>query len=114
MGHATLSTSLDDKAATRLRLIAKREGRSTSGTIASAVALYTMMPKELREALRLLAAEDPRFLSDVLNEMTAIAVERKFDLARRLVAESGEPVPELEGASEADLAEMALALAAKR
>jgi hypothetical protein len=110
MGHATLSTSLDEKAATRLRLIAKREGRSTSGIIASAVAL--MMPKELREALRLFAAEDPRFLADVLNEMTALAVERKFDLARRLVSESSEPVPGLDGASEADLAEMALALAA--
>jgi len=114
MGHATLSTSLDEKAAGRLRLIAKREGRSTSGMIASAVALYTMMPKELREALRLFAAEDPRFLADVLNEMTTLAVERKFDLARRLVSESSEPVPELAGASEADLAAMALALAAKR
>jgi hypothetical protein len=113
MSHATLSTSLDEKAATRLRLIAKREGRSTSGMIASAVALYTAMPKELREALRLYAAEDPRFLSAVLNEMTALAVERKFDLARRLVAESSEPVPDIEGASEADLAALSLALAAK-
>jgi hypothetical protein len=81
--------------------------------IASAVALYTTMPKELREALRLFAAEDRRFLSAVLNEITALAVERKFDLARRLVAESSGPVPDIESASEADLAEMSLALAAK-
>ena len=30
-----------------------------------------------------LAAEDPESFNNVLNEMTALAIERKFDLARR-------------------------------
>jgi hypothetical protein len=109
MAHATLSTSLDEGVAARLKVIAKREDRSTSNMIANAVALYTAMPKELREALKLFGTEDPDFLRVFLNEVTALAVERKFDLARREVARTTRPVA-VDDATEADIADMSLAL----
>jgi hypothetical protein len=113
MAHATLSTSIEESVATRLRSLARREDRSTSSLIANAVALYIAMPRELREALRTLAAEDAEFLHGVLNEMTALALERKFDLARRELAKSTKAVPELKDATEADIADMAVAIATK-
>jgi predicted transcriptional regulator len=113
MPHATLSTSVDESVATRLRVIAKREDRSTSSMIANALALYTLMPKEMREALRLFAAEDEHFLRAIINELTALTVERKFDFARRELSKSTKAVPELEDATEADIADMALAIATK-
>jgi hypothetical protein len=108
MPHATLSTSLEEGLAARLRTIARREDRSTSNMIANAVALYTAMPKELRETLRLFAVEDPDVLPTVLNEMTALAVERKFDLARRELSKTTKPAPT--DATDADIADMSLAL----
>jgi hypothetical protein len=113
MAHATLSTSVDADLAAQLRTVAKREDRSTSSMIASAIALYAQMPKELREALRLFAVEDEAYLRDVLNEMTTLAVERKFDFARRELARSTNPVPDLENASEAEIADAALAIVTK-
>jgi hypothetical protein len=113
MTHATLSTSVDTSLAERLKVAAKREDRSTSSMIASAIALYAQMPRELRDALRLFAIEDEAFLRDVLNEMTALAVERKFDFARRELTRSTRPVPELENASEAEIADAALAILMK-
>jgi predicted neuraminidase len=112
--HATLSTSVDERVATRLRVIAKREDRSTSSMIANALGLYTLMPKEMRETLRLLAAEDEAFLREVLNEMSVLAVRRKFDFARRELSKTTRTVAEMEGATEADIADMALAIGRKR
>ena len=114
MAHATLSTSLDDTIAERLKGLARREDRSTSSLIANAVALYTAMPKELRETLRLFASEDQDFLRAVLLEMTALAAERKFDLARRELVKTTSVVPELAEASDADLAELALKITSQR
>jgi predicted transcriptional regulator len=111
--HATLSTSVDERVATRLRDIAKREDRSTSSMIANALGLYTLMPKEMRETLRLFAGEDEAFLRDVLNEMSVLAVRRKFDFARRELSKTTRTVPEMEGATEADIADMALAIGRK-
>jgi hypothetical protein len=113
MSHATLSASLDDKVASKLRGLASREDRSMSSLIAGAIALYTSMPRELRESLRLFAAEDPDFLRDVLNEMTALAIERKFDLARRELAKTTKPIPELADATEAEIADLAVAMTTK-
>lgn len=109
MAHATVSTSIDESLVERLKVIARREDRSTSNTIANAVALYTAMPKELRETLRFFAAEDPETLRVVLHEMTALVVERKFDFAQRELAKTTAPV-DLSGATEADIADMSLAI----
>lgn len=113
MPHATLSTSVDERIATRLRIIAKREARSSSGMIANALSLYTLMPKEMRDALHFFAAEDEALLRDVLGEMAVVAVRRKFDLARRKLSESTAHVPDAEKATDADLADMAEALTVK-
>ena len=110
MPHATLSTSVDDRIATRLRIIAKREARSSSGMIANALSLYTLMPKEMRDALHLFAAEDEALLRDVLDEMAVVAIRRKFDLARRKLSELAARVPGMEKATDADVADMAVAL----
>ena len=108
MPHATLSTSVDERVATRLRVIAKREDRSASSMIAGALSLYTVMPKEMREALRLFAAEDDAFLREVLTEMAAIAVRRKFDFARRELSKTTAPVS-IEGMAESDIADSDIA-----
>jgi predicted transcriptional regulator len=112
MASVSLSTSVGKSLAAQLEIIAKREDRSTSRMIANAIAHYAQMPTELRETLRLLAVEDETFLRDVLNEMTAHAIERKFDFARRELARSTQAVPELEDASEAEIADAAFAIMA--
>jgi hypothetical protein len=71
------------------------------------------MPRELRETLRLLEVEDETFLRGVLNKMTALATERKFDFARRELARSTHAVAGLEDGSEAEIADAALAIVAK-
>jgi predicted transcriptional regulator len=113
MSHATLSTSVDERIAARLKIIAKREARSSSGMIANALSLYTLMPKEMRDALHLFAAEDETLLRDVLGEMAVVAVRRKFDFARRKLSESTARAAEVEKAADADLAELAVALTVK-
>jgi len=112
MASVTLSTSVGKSLAAQLKIIAKREDRSTSRMMANAIVLYAQMPREPRETPRLLAVEDETFLRDVLNEMTALAIERKFDFARRELVRSTAPVPELENAGEAEIADAALAIAA--
>ena len=111
MSHATLSTSVDERVANRLRILAKREDRSASSMIANALLLYTLMPKEMRDALRLFAAEDEAFLKEVLTEMTVMAVRHKFDFARQQLSTTTAPVTGVEDATESETADMAIAIA---
>ena len=110
MAHASLSTSVDEKVATRLRVLAKREARTSSSMIANALSLYTLMPREMRDSLHLFAAEDETLLREVLSEMAAIAVRHKFEFARRELSKAMPAIDGLEGASDADIAEMAVAM----
>jgi hypothetical protein len=112
MAHASLSTSVDAEVATRLRVLAKREARTSSSMIANALALYTLMPREMRDSLHLFAAEDETLLRTVLNEMAAIAVRHKFEFARRELSKSMPEINGLGAASDTDIAEMAVAMTA--
>jgi hypothetical protein len=101
---ATISTNLDDAVATKAREIAHREHRSISNLVANAVAVFTDMPKELRDTLLELRAEnDDAQLQEFVREMSALAARTQFDLAtRRLVAE-GPSFAELADADEMDI-----------
>jgi predicted transcriptional regulator len=88
---AKISTKLDDATAVRAREIAQREHRSMSNHVANAVAVFTDLPKDLRDALLgLRAVNDGAQLRALTHELSALAARARFDLAARdLANESG-------------------------
>ena len=108
---ATISANLDDATAGRAREIALREHRSMSNLVANAVAVFTDLPKDLRDALlELRAAADPAELKTLTREWSALAAKAKFNLTtRQLVSERKFPA-KLGDADDIDLLEAATSL----
>lgn len=108
---ATISTNLDDDVAARAREIARREHRSLSNLVANAVAVFTDLPKELRDALlELRSANDAAQLGAFTHEMSALAAKARFDLATRRLIEERKFPPELGEGDDIDLLEAATSL----
>jgi hypothetical protein len=105
-----ISTNLDDTVAARARDIAQREHRSVSNVVANAVAVFTDLPKDLRDMLLdLRAANDEAQWRKVILEMTATAARIRFqraasEAARHIVlpkeAEEADELALMEAASE--------------
>ena len=108
---ATISANLDDGTAMKVRGIAQREQRSVSNVVANAVAVFTDLPKDLRDVLlELRTVNDSVPLQELTREMSALAARVRFDLAtRRLVAE-GKFAAELTNAGDLTLLESATAM----
>ncbi len=107
----TISTNLDDAIAERARQIAQREHRSMSNLVANAVAVFTDLPKDLRDALlELRAVDDGARLRALTREMSALAARARFDLSvRELAAEEKFPLG-IGNAGELELLETATKL----
>ncbi len=88
MAAISVSTSLDEADAKRLRLLADNEHRSVSNFIANAVAVYADLPKELRDSLlELRVDEDPSTFQRVTREISALVARAKFDMAVQRLAD---------------------------
>jgi hypothetical protein len=108
---ATISTNLDDAIAGRAREIAQREHRSMSNLVANAVAVFTDLPKDLRDALlELRAVNDGAQLRALTRELSALAARVRFDLAARELADEKKLSPELSNAGDIQLLEAATSL----
>ena len=111
---ATISANLDDATAGRAREIAQREHRSMSNLVANAVAVFTDLPKDLRDALlELRAVADPAELKTLTRELSALATKAKFDRAtRQLVSEAKFP-SKFGDADDIDLLEAATSMTSR-
>lgn len=108
---ATISTNLDDVIAGRAREIARREHRSMSNLVANAVAVFTDLPKDLRDALlELRAVNDGAQLRALTRELSALAARARFDLAARQLAGEGKFSSKLGDADDVELLEAATSL----
>ena len=107
----TLSASFDDDTAALARDIAHREHRSVSNLIANAVAVFTDMPRDLRDALlELRAAGDRTATKAIAHEMIALAARARFDLASRHLAADAAPPSGIAAAGDMELFEAATEL----
>lgn len=78
----TISVSLDNGTATKLRIIAEKENRSVSNVVASAVALFVDLPKEFRDLmLELHSSDDQASIRNLGREIMLAATRTKFENA---------------------------------
>ena len=108
---ATISTNLDDTVAVRAREIAQREHRSISNLVANAVAVFTDLPKDLRDALlELRAVNDGAQLRALTRELSALAARVRFDLATRELVDENKFSADQKDASDVEMLEAATSL----
>lgn len=111
MAAVTLSASLDEGEARIVKELASREHRSTSSFIANAVAVYTELPKDVRDTLLELKAEkSSAVLRAVIREIGVLVARSRFDLASRRLADQ-KLLPDVpEDATEQDVLDKASAI----
>jgi hypothetical protein len=108
MSSRSISASVNEAMATKLRFLAAREDRTVSSLISNAISLYTELPPELRKAWKQMQSIDERGFQAFLREVTALTVQKRFELARQELAASIPRSPELAEMPEADLADVAV------
>ncbi len=114
MASRSISASVSEATATKVRVLASREDRTVSNLISNAISLYTDLPQELRLAWKQMQASDERSFQAFLREVTALTVQKRFERARQELAASIPPSPELVEMPEADLADAAVEMEMKR
>ena len=68
----TLSANVDDQMALRVRNVADKEHRSISNVVSSALAVFTGLPKEVRDTLlELQSQQDTKSMKRLAREMMA-------------------------------------------
>ena len=86
----TLSTNVDDQMAQKVRLVAEREHRSISNVVSSALAVFTGLPKDVRDTLLdLQSQQDPVAARRLAREMMAAAYRVRFETAAERLAAEG-------------------------
>ncbi|CCD89766.1 protein of unknown function [Bradyrhizobium sp. ORS 285] len=110
MVAVSLSASLDERDAQKIRALAARERRSVSGFISNAVLVFADLPKDLRDTLIELRGEESRHFEDAAREMLAAVARRKFDVAAQRLAAEGKFPALREDATEQDMLDEASAL----
>lgn len=106
-----ISANLDDELAQKARVIAQKENRSLSNVIVNAVAVFTDLPRELRDALIELRAEgEADTYREMSREMMAFIARRRLDRAVRRLAAEGRFDSSLGDASDLELLEAATAM----
>jgi predicted transcriptional regulator len=114
MASRSISASVSEATATKLRVLASREDRTVSSLISNAISLYTDLPQELRLAWKQMQASDERSFQAFLREVTALTVQKRFERARQELAASIPRSPELAEMPESDLADAAVEMEMKR
>jgi hypothetical protein len=72
MSSRSISASVNEAMATKLRFLAAREDRTVSSLISNAISLYTELPPELRKAWKQMQSIDERGFQAFLREVTAL------------------------------------------
>jgi len=85
---ATLSANIENDLAYRVRVIASKENRSVSNVVSNALIVFSEMPKELRDTMVELRAEDKRLFRDLGREMLAYLTRVRLEEAANKVAQS--------------------------
>lgn len=79
----TLSTNVDDGTAHLVRAVAAKEHRSVSNVVSSAIAVFTGLPKEVRDALLELHSHDAlatrRFSREMMATLSRLRLETGTD-----------------------------------
>lgn len=86
----TLSANVDDKMAQKVRSVAEREHRSVSNVVSSALAVFTALPKDVRDMLlELQSQKDPAAARRLAREMMAAVHRIRLDMAVERIAAEG-------------------------
>ncbi len=85
----TLSTNVDDKMAQKVRIVAEKENRSVSNILSSALAVFTSLPKDVRDTLLELQSQQNTIDANRLaREMMATVYRLRLEgVTRDLAAE---------------------------
>jgi hypothetical protein len=85
----TLSANVDDQTALKVRIVANKEHRSISNVVSSALAVFTGLPKDVRDALlELQSHQDVNGIKRLSREMMAAVSRIRLEAAtERLTAE---------------------------
>ena len=95
MAAVSISADIDERDALRVRMIAETEHRSVSNFIANAVAVFSDLPKDLRDSLlELRVDEDPMVFQRVTREISALVARARFDMSMQRLADQ-KLIPEL-------------------
>jgi hypothetical protein len=78
----TLSANVDEKTAARTRIVAEKEHRSISNVVASALVVFTGLPKDVRDTLlELQSQQDARAFKRLAREMMMTASRLRLETA---------------------------------
>ena len=107
----TLSANVDDRMAQKVRSVADREHRSISNVVSSALAVFTGLPKDVRDTLlELQSQKDPAAAKRLAREMMVAVHRIRLDMAvERIAAEEKFGGPDA-GGDEIDIMEEATRL----
>lgn len=107
----TLSTNVDHQMALKIRAVAEKEHRSISSVVSSALAVFTGLPKEVRDTLlELQSHQDANGIKRLSREMMAAVSRIRLETATaRLTTEGIFGGPD-DAANEIDLMEEATGL----
>jgi len=86
----TLSANVDDQMALRVRNVAEKEHRSISNVVSSALAVFTGLPKEVRDTLlELQSQQDAKAAKRLAREMMAAVYRVRLESAAERIAAGG-------------------------
>ena len=86
----TLSANVDDQMALRVRNVADKEHRSISNVVSSALAVFTGLPKEVRDTLlELQSQQDTKSMKRLAREMMAAVYRVRLESAAERIAAGG-------------------------
>jgi hypothetical protein len=86
----TLSANVDEKMALRVRSVADKEHRSISNVVSSALAVFTGLPKEVRDTLlELQSQQDTKAVKRLAREMMAAVYRVRLESAAERIAAAG-------------------------
>jgi len=109
-GSNVLAYPLSKVRRTKPRILAKREGHSASRMIANALSLYTLMPKEMRDALRLFAV----FEQGRLDGYDGHCRQAQIRLCTARTSRTTAQIAGVEDLAGTGIADMAIAMAGNR
>jgi hypothetical protein len=108
----TLSANVDEKTASRVRNVAEKEHRSISNVVASALAVFTGLPKDVRDTLlEFQSQQDAKAFKRLAREIMATASRMRLESATARLALESAFGASLDGSEEIDLMEEATRLA---
>lgn len=108
---STISANVDGRTATKLKLVASMENRSVSNAVSSAITVFVGLPKDLRDfLLELNAQNDQETIGRLGREMMAAAARVRLEKATIDLASERRFGGPADLSSEIDMMEEATAL----